>query len=281
MGKPLTLVGRPPATASETAIWLLDQGLWPVVVRPGKKAPVARDWGLKRPSPAQLEAGFRRFPRAGVGLLLGPRSGVVDLEVDDPDAAGPALSRLFSAGPPDTAGWKSERGRHRLFLWDPALAGVPSVVTFAGGALELRAGGEGKQVMSVCPPTRGADGVPRHWTGTGDIFPLPDGVVRRLRKRAAAPRRFTYRAPHGPPGGVLDREAARVRTAPVGNRNATLNRAAFVVGLHVGTNRIDQADATRVMLSAAEECGLPTPEAARTIERGLDAGVERTRLGRG
>lgn len=276
----VSLGGNPPSTARETTIWLLDHGLWPVLIRPGKKAPIGRNWGLKPPSRDELEAGFRRTPQAGVGLLLGPQSRVVDLEVDDPTGAEPALTRLFPDGLPTTAGWDSARGSHWLFLWDPMLAQLASVITFADGALELRAGGEGKQVMSICPPTKGTDGVSRRWTNAGGIAPLPEELMRCLRKRVSHPRRFRCRIPNGSASAVLEREAIRVRGAPVGQRNATLNRAAFVVGLQVGRSSIDRMQAVSVLRGAAEECGLSTSEAVGTISRGLDAGVARALVAR-
>ena len=268
--------GNPPSSARETAFWLLECGLWPVLVRPGMKAPVDRGWGLKLPSRDQLEAGFRRLPEAGVALLLGPQSGVVDLEVDDPLEAETVLSRLFPDGVPPTVEWESPRGTHRLFRWHPLMTGVPSVITFADGALELRVGGEGKQVMSICPPTAGEeDGVPRRWRNVGTISPLPDGMMRCLRQKAVRPKRLSLRASQGPPSRALEREAARVRAAPVGTRNATLNRAAFVVGLHVGRGGLDRPEAESLLQEAAEACGLSMAEAASTIRRGISAGISR------
>ncbi len=271
---PLALGGSPPPTARETAVWLLGQGLWPVVVRPGGKAPLGRGWGLTRPSPDAIEAAFRRSPRAGVGLLLGPEGGVVDLEVDDPAAAEPALAQLFPGGLPATAGWDSSRGRHHLFLWHPALVRRPAVVTLAGGALEFRAGGAGKQVMSVCPPTASGGGGPRRWFGEGRILPMPVELFRRVGCRPV-PSRFVRGTLFRPPDRAADRELARVRAATPGIRNATLNRAAFVLGLLAGSGRVCRETAEAELAQAAEACGLPESEAARTIARGLDAGVRK------
>ncbi|MBA4066762.1 MAG: hypothetical protein C0501_24260 [Isosphaera sp.] len=270
---PLALVGSPPPTARQTAVWLLGQGLWPVVVRPGGKAPLGRGWGLIRPSPDALEAAFRRSPRAGVGLLLGPEGGVVDLEVDDPAAAEPALAELFPDGLPATAGWDSPRGRHHLFLWHPALARRPAVVTLAGGALEFRAGGAGKQVMSVCPPTANRSGGRRRWVGEGRILPLPGVLLSSVGRPAST--RFRRGAPLRPPDGVVGRELARVRSAVPGTRNATLNRAAFVLGLLAGSGRVCRETVGAELANAAGACGLPESEAVRTIARALDAGVRK------
>ncbi|MBX9581125.1 MAG: bifunctional DNA primase/polymerase, partial [Gemmataceae bacterium] len=171
------LRGHPPGSPLDTALWLLRHGLWPVPVRPAGKAPLGPGWGLRRPSPGGLAATYAGHPGAGVGVLLGPAGGVVDLEVDDPAAAAPLLARLFPGGPPPTAGWQSPRGRHWLFRWHPGLAGLPAVVHPPGGGLELRLGGPGKQVMSVCPPTPGPDGAARRWDRAGRVLPLPDAVL--------------------------------------------------------------------------------------------------------
>jgi hypothetical protein len=124
---------------------------------PGK-APLGRGWGTRRLSTRALFAIFRRHPGAGVGLVLGPAAGVVDLEVDDRGQAGPLLTEWFPGGPPPTLGWESSRGEHRLFRWDDRLAQAgSSVLHLAEGALEFRLGSGGKQLGAVCPPSRGVD----------------------------------------------------------------------------------------------------------------------------
>ena len=273
------LRGPPPPTARATAAWLLDHGFWPVLVRPGGKAPAGRGWGLDRPTHSWLDAAFRRHPGAGVGILLGPAAGVVDLEEDDPAAGPAALAGLFPAGVPATAGWVSARGRHRLFRWHPGLAGLPAAVPLAGGVLELRAGGDGKQVMSVCPPTPAADGTPRRWADLGVVRPLPDGLVERLRALAFPPVR-PRPAPVDRSDSVFGHLLVQVREARPGSRNRTLNRAAFVAGLLVGAGRLDRAAAEDGLLAAAEACGLPPWEAAATVARAVEAGARKAALSR-
>ena len=239
--------GRPRApVALETAMWLLDRGLWPILISPVDdrrssspgKVPIGRAWGRSRPTRGALRAAFGRHPRAGVGLVLGPRGRVVDLEIDDPERATPWLRRLFPDGLPASLGWRSRRGEHRLFAWDDRLLNVAqaSVVHLAEGAVELRVGGPGKQVSSVCPPSPSTDG--RRGPGTAT------GGSRRC--RTCWSRSFVGR--HGPAGrggrscsptrrgwcGTPPRrsseEVERVRSAEPGHRNRTLNRAAFCLG---------------------------------------------------
>ena len=109
---------------------------------------------------------FRKHPGAGVGVLLGPAGGVIDLEIDGPEGEA-SLRKLCGGIVPKTLGWSSRRGPHHLFLWDDRLAkladksGVVKLATLPG--LEIRVGGEGKQLQSACPPTIGEDGQPRKW----------------------------------------------------------------------------------------------------------------------
>src|SRR4051812_6433773 len=181
------------ADVLRTGIWLLDRGLWPVVISapddaraasPGK-SPIGKEWGQRRPAVEKLRAMHRWHPKAGIGLLLGPRGKVVDLEIDDPVRAGPELARIFPAGMPQTLGWRSARGEHRLFVWDARVAetSVSSVITLAEGAIELRLGGEKKQVAAVCPPSIGTDGVPRRWNGVWTIAPFPEVLLAEIECR--------------------------------------------------------------------------------------------------
>src|SRR5262249_26885075 len=194
----------PPSDALGTALWLSANGLWPVPITPPDdgtspnpgQAPIGRRWGVIKPSTRALFAIFKRHPRAGIGIVLGPASGVVDLEVDDPRAAGPLLNELFPRGLPPTMGWMSSRGEHRLFRWDERLGPSRSaVVHLAGGALELRLGSGGRQVAAVCPPPPpgGGGAPPAGWPSGGPPPP------RRLSSRSSDD--WPPPRPRGSPGG--------------------------------------------------------------------------------
>ena len=291
----------PPGDALGTALWLLGRGLWPVPMSPPDdrhspspgKAPLGRGWGKAKPSPARLRAVYRHHPGAGVGLLLGPDAGVIDLETDDPEAAAAELRRLFPAGMPPTMGWRSERGEHRLFAWDERLRGLglPGVVTLAGGALELRLGGAGKQVASVCPPSMSAGGRARTWNGCWFIVPLPRELAAQVRRlgRSRRGRSRSRPVPHPCPGGrvsryaaaALEREVEAVRGSEPGCRNRTLNRAAFSLGQLVAAGALSRGVVEWALRSAARDCGLGEREAERTIRGGIEAGLLTPRIGRG
>ena len=303
--EPETTDGTPPADALGTAFWLLARGLWPVPVSPADdprwpnpgKAPLGRGWGRQRPAAAALRRAFARHPRAGVAVLLGPAGGIVDLETDEPEAAAGELRRIFPAGVPETMGWRSARGEHRLFAWDDRLGGTarPSVVSLGGGALELRLGAPGKQVASVCPPSVADGGVPRAWNGCWRIAAFPAelfSALAEVRRGTRDPGRSTASPARGAMGrasgrrsryaaAALARESELVRGAQPGGRNRTLNRAAFSLGQLVADGAIERREVESALLAAALDSGLGPREAEATIRSGIGAGLDQPRFSRG
>jgi hypothetical protein len=182
-------------------------------------------------------------------------------------------------------------GVDRLFAWDERLLGLPGVVALAGGALELRLGGPGKQIASVCPPTRSAGGTARTWNGSWGIAPLPTELAAEVRRLERSRRVRVSCAPAPKPGpfgrasryaaAALGREAGAVRDSEPGGRNRTLNRAAFSLGQIVATGALSRAEVEGALASAARDCGLGDREAAATIRCGLEAGILTPRGPRG
>ena len=120
-----------------------------------EKRPLGAAWQARSTdSPSDVAAWLRSG--CNVGLLLGPASGVVDVEFDAP--AG--LEQLAAFGVLDipTPTWRSARGEHRLFLWEPWMP--PAAVVHADD-LEIRIGGRAAQ--SVLPPSMHPDGQPYEW----------------------------------------------------------------------------------------------------------------------
>jgi replicative DNA helicase len=177
--------------------------------------------------------------------------------------------------PAATRAIRTPRGGRHLYLAHPG-GHVPNRVGTLGPGLDVR--GDGGYV--VAPPSRGylvevdvpvAD-LPAAWA---ELLVVPTTVVARS---ISAPPELA------PPGSAtaygeaaLEREAARVATATVGERNNRLNMAAFRVGQLVADGELapDLAEAT--LADAAEQAGLPAGEAGRTIRSGLDEGQRKPR----
>jgi hypothetical protein len=241
--------GDPPRLRG--ALRLLQMGLPPVVLRArgetvlrqgvattatGKEP---RFEGFAELALAADEAWLRKtwgeHPDSGVGVLLGllpsgpglntsywGRPGVVDLEVDDPEAARPVLRRIWPRGVPRTLRFRSNGpGRwHYLFVLDFEVAsrllhaGVSAAVlrgrhtrpdgTAQGDpaypGLEVRFGslappgsGPVSQCQSVVPPTPRTDGTPRAWKGR-EVLPFPEELLADLVEHSAQAKAARARA---------------------------------------------------------------------------------------
>jgi hypothetical protein len=250
---------------------MLRSGLWPVPCHHREKRPIGRAWGVTFPTREKLLDTFETHHGAGIGIALGPAAGLVDFEIDALDQAAPLLSRVEL---PETLGWKSARGGHRLFVWDERLEGLlGSAVGHFDGA-ELRAGKDGKQLVSVCPPSVGDDRRRRRWNGVWTIAPLPESLLRELERKPAR------QARPAPPTGAnryaeaaLRYEAKAVRTAKPGTRNNQLNRSAFSLGQLVAAGLLTREVVEAELTEAAEAAGLGERETAATLRSGLEAGA--------
>ena len=128
----------------------------------------------------EIDAAFQAHGDLNVGLILGPRSGLIDIEIDGPDGDA-ALLDLFDGDVPVTPMWRSARGPHRLFEWHDDLEQVgKSSVTL--GPLEIRLGAHGKGAQSLLPPST-TDGWGRRWSVSLEECspaPLPGAVLERI-----------------------------------------------------------------------------------------------------
>ena len=121
-----------------------------------EKRPLGAAWQTRATdNPGDVAAWLRAG--SNVGLLLGPASGVVDVEFDD--EAGRATLERLGLVDAATPTWRSARGEHRLFRWCDTLP--PAAVAKIDG-LEVRIGNRAAQ--SVLPPSMHPDGQAYQWT---------------------------------------------------------------------------------------------------------------------
>lgn len=209
---------NPPALT--TALELLARGLWPVPITPPGtpsvelpspgKQPIGKGWGRFRHSEASLRSMWRKHPEAGVGLKLGKDGGVIDVEIDDPEAAEQTLLDLFGGETVESMGWTSRRGPHVLLAWNERLARWGKTKIELPG-VEIRIGAleeGGQQLQSVVPPSPDADGNPRRWNGVTIIAPVPDAMISYLDRVLAPAPRPAIKLPRTNTWSVEDRARA-------------------------------------------------------------------------
>lgn len=152
---------------------MLDRDCY-VLCHPNEKRPIGLGWGKNPLSLEEVRHRLQTKPDLNVGILLGARTGIIDVECDSPEAA-VALPQLIPQDVLDHCpSWQSPRGTHHGFAFHDRLAGCPAVVKVQG--VEFRLGTD-KQLQSLIPPSR-VDGVAREWINAkGALQPLPDAVI--------------------------------------------------------------------------------------------------------
>jgi hypothetical protein len=230
----------------------------------------------------RLHAWWTRWPTANVGLRTGVRHDVCDID----SVAG--LEALLQA------------------LGDDTVTG-PTVYTGSDGwHVYFTATGLGNRVgvlpdidwrgvggYAVAPPSLHASGRRYRWSRHLDnaaLQPCPDSLrhlVAGTVGRPPTPPTTTPQKPARYAEAALAGEITKVRAAcpprviagvrHPGNRNDTLNKAAFALGQLVGAGLLDRRSVERELTDAALSVGLGRVEIARTIASGLNAGGRRPR----
>jgi hypothetical protein len=169
---------------------LLERGLPITLCPPNSKKPLGEGWDAKNVgvawqrkewSPKEVDRAFKLRGDLNVGVLFGPRSGMIDIEEDKPEDR-TAFNNLFlDCPPPITATFQSGKGPHRIFAWHPDLEKIGKAVMRYQG-MEVRIGANGKGAHSAFPPSKTNDKV-REWLiplDECDPQPLPSAAIARL-----------------------------------------------------------------------------------------------------
>lgn len=185
----------------EAAIAYADRG-WPVVpLRPKDKIPWLPEWQIKATIDSEVVAEWwNGRPKSNVGIQLGERSGLIDIEGDEADSEKEILA-LFGGKIPHCPTFSSHRSIHRIFRWNNRLPGGAVVHI---GAVEIRTGNHSKGAQTVFPPSVHPSGDLYRWLdgfSPDDCEPpeLPDATLARIYNSAGedtaiAPEEHTAKA---------------------------------------------------------------------------------------
>ena len=157
-------------------------------------------------------------------------------------------------------------GAHWIYRWHPGLPGNTA-----------------KRLAGV--DTRGDGGYVVAWDPDAlldalrdpDTTEPPAALIAALAKPAPKANGSAYTHRPGDAGAwaekALELEASAVAHAPPGQRNHTLNRAAFALAQIVAAGHLEHSRVESDLMAAAAACGLPPAEAACTLASGMAAGT--------
>ena len=163
---------------------------WNVLpLRPRDKIPILNSWQTAASSAVEhIEHWWTQTPTANVGVQLGPRSGIIDVECDTKEAEH-ALAELFDGDFPIVPTFQASRGKHRLFKWSDDLP-QQAVIKFKAKPtdpdshyIEFRLGGGELGAQSVFPPSKHPTGSIYRWLIHPDdveIIELPRSIRWKL-----------------------------------------------------------------------------------------------------
>jgi putative DNA primase/helicase len=249
----------------EAALDYARRGWRVLQVKARSKEPVAQAWQtLSTLDPAIIKRWWPPRCHWNLGVQLGPRSGIIDVECDSAGAER-ELAALLGDDYPVVPTFTGKRGKHRLFLHTADLP-RPDKAVFKFRGIEFRTGNGGKGAQSLFPPSVHPDGPVYTWLVHPDdadpvVFPAAAlGVIRREL--------------NGPPAGnkACGRRAPALADGvkiPEHSRNSTLTSLA-------GTMRRrgfgERAIRAALLEENAERCEPPLGEAeveaiARSVAR--------------
>lgn len=226
---------------------------------------------------------FTACPDANLAILTGSTSGLIVLDIDG--TAGQQFVD-YCGELPNTPTVKTAHGRHVYFTY-------PKIVVGNKIGLSEQVDIRGNSGYAVAPPSINPDGIEYIWEITPDVevAPCPDWLLALLQPKgtmtptvppllsslsgakapvaASAVNRFAASA--------LANELLNVRRSNEGNRNDTLNRAAFNLGQLVGGGELEQQTVIDGLREAAFSVGLSGGEVDRTIASGVGDGMAQPR----
>jgi hypothetical protein len=213
---------------------------------PGKHPSGGEAWHLSATNDEdEVLSWFDNDRQANVGLLLGPKSGVIDVELDGDDAK--AAWNELDLGEIWTPTYQAGRGPHRLFKWREDL---PAVAVRKVLGIEVRIGNGGKAAQSVIPPSTHHTGVTYQWVpgmspDEVELQPLPDRLLTLLWNDD--PDRTARSFSRSPAREVLHRPVLSGDQGGVG-RNNELYRFAVAEAFRAGPNLDNEREQQDLLL---------------------------------
>ena len=161
---------------------LIEKGL-PIIPTDGKR-PIGTSWQNPPFTVDRLKTGLQQAADPAIGMVMGPISGIIDIETDSEKEV-EAVRQLFDdCEPLVTVAYQSPRGKHTLYKYDPRLEVLgKATVTYkaAGGqSVTIRLGLGAKATHSVIPPSEGRKWLPGLSPEDCDVAALPELVIVRL-----------------------------------------------------------------------------------------------------
>lgn len=281
-------------TFLNAALRALELGHTPIPITPNQKHPPLCNWKEyqnREPTEDEVRKWWSLSPKANVAVLTGKPNGLDVLDLD-PDKNGklPEWPGTDYDLPVECVASTPRGGRHYLCQHTP---GIKNSASQLAPHVDVR--GEGGYVL-VEPSV--VNGKPYEFV-LGDLSeissPFPAWLIDEIKDATNGSRgteissseaskifdSFNQSGTNTKYGlTALKDEVRKIKVAPEGARNDTLNHASFALGQLIIADQLAQLTVEQELFSAATEVGLKPTEIQATITSGLSAGgmKPRTRI---
>ena len=224
--------------------------------KPGKH-PRLNQWQTKATADTeQVEKWWQQWPEANIGLVLGPGSGVFDIEYDDAEGEVTAEELLSHIRTPK---YMSHRSTHHLFYFHDSLKPAKAVYRWRG--LELRFGTDSRGALSIVPPSLHASGNRYEWLShpsrVGLAEPpawLSEAMAEATEKKTAEP--LPIALPSDGLTFIMSSEKETLESHPGASEGNRHSKLLELVGRHIGTHG-PSAELVSLALAWAGRCSPP------------------------
>jgi len=178
-------------------------------------------------------------------------------------------------------------GLHYYFRARPGLV-VSSSNKYMPAGIDVR----GWRGFLIAPPSLHASGRRYEWAANRapwevPFHPLPDSLLPFLKPKEETIQRIkpdipkidtaSFETLHPYVRAALNKELDVVASAPEGDRNNSVNRAAFNLGQFIQAGLLPRVEVEQLLYQAATTIGLGHSESVKTIASGLNAGIRNPR----
>jgi hypothetical protein len=235
----------------------------------GKRPVTPRGFHDATTNPAIIHRWWGAQPY-NIGILCGLLSGLWVLDID-----GPGIE--LGGELPATLEASTGRGRHLYFA---DRNGLPSSAGRIAPGVDAR--GVGGYV--VAPPSLHPSGARYAWRNDLPPASVPDWLVQLAHRRPSTSERASagIRPPTASPApaesgayakAALANEVGELARAPKGQRNARLNRAAFVLHQLVAADQLAPHEVLTGLWWAADVCGLVRDDGKKAVHATIQSGA--------
>lgn len=222
-----------------------------------------------------IKSWWGRYPKANIGIPTGPESGLVVVDIDPRNGGHP--ERLPCNLPMTPIVITGGDGWHYYLAYPGDGFIFPKTLPGCEGA-DLKASGG----YVLAPPSNHISGGQYSWQispETTPLAPCPQWLLetaKSLESKLTTPMPTANLESMGSAYGraALRGELARLAQTPGGNRNNSLNRAAFALGRLVAAGHLEEDTVVNLLATVGANIGLGEREIRATVRSGLRAGLE-------